>query len=343
MSEILRFGIVGLGRAGWDIHVQQVRIRPDARVVAVAEPVPERRQQAADELGCRTYDSLGALLDDRQVDVVVIASPSHLHASETIRAVRAGKHVICEKPMATRLADADEMIAAAEQAGRLLFVHHQHRFSREYTHLQHMIASGRLGRIFHIRTTATSFARRNDWQCLSKYGGGQLSNVASHLIDMILPLMGGTITSVWGDLQQIASAGDVEDHVKVLMRSDNGCTADIEVSWAEAVATPLPRWILCGTNGTLTSDGSKSTIKWFDPKAAPPLHVIDGPAEGRKYGTADVLPWQEKVTSPEGPHVGSFYDNVMAVLRGEGTMRVTPQSVRQVIRVIEMVRQSAGR
>jgi hypothetical protein len=112
----------------------------------------------------------------------------------------------------------------------------------------------------------------------------------------------------------------------------------MEISSAESLPQPLPKWILCGTHGTLTSDGKNSTIKWFDPAQVQPLEVIDGPASNRRYGNEDKLPWQEKQVPAEGPNVGNFYDNVFGVLRRGEPMRVTPESVREVMRVIGLIR-----
>jgi predicted dehydrogenase len=146
--------------------------------------------------------------------------------------------------------------------------------------------------------------------------------------------MGGRVTQVMGDV----SSGDVEDHVKALLRSDNGCTADLEISTAQHVVPPPPKWTICGTNGTLVSDGVTSTIRWFDPSQVQPLPVVDGPAQNRKYGNADKLPWQEKTIPAEGSDKAVFYDNVYGVIRRNEPMRVTPESVREVIRVIAMIR-----
>ena len=337
-AEPIRYGIVGLGRAGWDIHVRQLRERSDARIVAVVDPVAERCAEASGELGCKTHKSLAKLLKQGDVEVVVVATPSVLHAADSIKAMRAGKHVVVEKPMAMNLAEADRMIKVSQETGRKLFVHQNYRFHPEFLHLQEVVRSGIIGRVFHIRNYISSFVRRNDWQTLARNGGGVLNNTCPHFIDQLLQLMGGTITQVMGDLQQIASAGDVEDHVKALMRSDNGCTADLEISTAENIAQPLPKWILCGTHGTLTSDGKTSTIRWFDPAQVQPLPVIDGPAPNRKYGNQDKLPWQEKTVDAVGPSAGTFYDNVAAVIRRGEPMVITPQSVREVIKVIAMIR-----
>lgn len=338
MSEPVRYGVVGLGRAGWGIHVHELRPRADAKIVAVADPVAERREQAAAEFGCRTYPNLAKLLKQDDVEVVVIATPSVTHASDTKKAFAAGKHVIVEKPMAMSLAEADGMIAAAQGAGKKLFVHQNYRFRPEFVHLKEVVDSGILGRIFHIRSTLLSFVRRNDWQTLAKNGGGVLNNTGPHFVDQILQLTGGRVTQVMGDLQQVASSGDVEDHVKAFLRCDNGCTADMEISTAQNVTPAPPKWTLCGTNGTLISDGNESTIRWFDRAQVQPLPVVDGPAHDRKYGNADKLPWQEKTVPAEGLDKTAFYDDVFGVIRRAEPMRITPESVREVIRVIAMIR-----
>src|SRR4051794_39457655 len=130
----IRYAVVGLGRAGWNIHVHQLRGRADATIVAVVDPVEDRRDDAAKEFGCRTYTSLGRLLKDADdVEVVIVATPSVDHGRDTIKSLRAGKHVVVEKPMATSLSQADSMIAAAREAhgGRHLFVHQNYRFYQE--------------------------------------------------------------------------------------------------------------------------------------------------------------------------------------------------------------------
>lgn len=343
MSSVVRYAVIGLGRAGWGIHVHQLRGRADSKIVAVVDPVEARCKEAVAEFGCRACDSLADVLKLPEVDVVVIATLSAAHASETIASLKAGKHVVVEKPMALSLAEADKVMQTAEASGKRLFIHQNYRFYPEFTHLKETIDSRVLGRVFHIRNYVfNTFIRRNDWQTLAKNGGGLLNNAGSHFLDQILQLLPGNVTSVWSDLQQIASAGDVEDHVKAILRTDAGATADMEISTAENLAMPLPKWVICGTHGTLTNDGEKSVIRWFDPAQAPPLQVIDGAAPDRKYGTEDKLPWQEKtIAVAPRPH-GAFYDNVNGTLLRNEPFRVTPASVREVMRVLELIRKDTA-
>ncbi|MAE63301.1 MAG: hypothetical protein CMJ18_03440 [Phycisphaeraceae bacterium] len=334
----IRFGIVGLGRAGWDIHVNSLKDRAGARIVAVVDQLPARRAEAEQTLGCKAYSTLGAMLKRDDLDVVTVATPSARHAPDTKKALASGRHVIVEKPMALSVAQADGMIEAARKAGRHLFVHQNYRFNREFTHLEETIRSGRLGRLFHIRFSSCAFSRRFDWQTLSKHGGGVLNNTGPHYVDQILRLLGSPVAQAMGDLQQITSAGDVEDHVKALIRAENGTTADMEISNVVSLPQPVPRWILYGTHGTLTSDGRKAVIRWLDPSELPPLEAVDGPVMSRSYENIADLNWQVAEEDTVGPDIGSFYDNVCGVLRGDQEMLVTPESVREVIRTIAMIR-----
>ena len=262
-----------------------------------------------------------------------------MHGPDTKQALKAGKHVVVEKPMAVSLAEADSMIAAAKAAKRFLFVHQNYRFFREFTLLKDIVDSGILGPLFHVRYYSNGFGRRNDWQTLVKNGGGVLNNTCPHVIDQFLQLVQSPIVQCMGDLRRIASSGDVEDHVKGLLRTKSGCTIDMEVTSAENIAATLPQWIICGAYGTLTKLGKDVTVRYFDPKQVAPLPVVDGPAAARRYGNEDKLPWQEKVTpSDQGPDHGNFYDSVFRSVRQKAKPFITPESVREVIRTIALIR-----
>jgi len=338
-SNPVRYAVVGLGRAGWNIHVHQLRPKADAKIVAVVDPVEERRNQAVTEFGCKAYTSLDEMLKQADVEVVVVATPSVCHGPDSKKAFAAGKHVVVEKPMAMSITEADEMIQAANAAGKKLFVHQNYRFFPNFNHMKATVESGIIGKVFHVRNYSSGFSRRNDWQTLNKNGGGVLNNTCPHNIDQALQILNSPVLQVMGDLRQMASAGDVEDHVKAFMRCESGATFDLEVSSVENIAMKLPTWVVCGTNGTYTSDGKEATVRWFDPKQVSPLTVNEGPATDRKYGNDDKLPWQEKTEPAVGPNVGDFYDSVYGTVRDGKPLYITPESVREVIRVIAMIRQ----
>ena len=335
----IRYGVAGLGRSGWNIHIANIRPRCDAELVAVVDPLQERRQEAEAEFGCETYEELSHMLDQEDIDVIVVATPSVFHAADTISALQANKHVICEKPMALDVDEADKMIAQAKESKKHLFIHQNRRFERQFTHLKEVVESGQIGQLYHIRNYSNSFVRRDDWQTLSKNGGGVLNNTCPHNLDAILQLLGAPVTNVMGDLQQISSAGDVEDHVKAFLRASNGCTADMEITSAQNIATDIPTWILCGNQGTLTSDSRRSIVRWFEPEEAGEIEVVEGAARNRAYAwQTKPINWKEETVEAKGPNIGNFYDNVTEVLLDNHEMVVTPESVREVIRVIAEIR-----
>lgn len=334
----VRYAVAGLGRAGWDIHINQLRNREDARIVAVVDADETRCAQARNELGCRTCHDLASLLQEDDIDVVILATPSVLHAPQAIQVLSSGRHVVVEKPMAMNVAEADEMIATAHGSNRKLFVHQNYRFSSLALHLRQVVDSGILGNLYHVRVHISYFIRRNDWQTLVKNGGGTLNNTVPHSLDVVLQLVKSPVVQVMGDLRRITSAGDAEDHVKALIRTECGTTIDIEISNAQENPHNPFEWMLCGANGTLICTETESRMRWFDPGSLPALAAVDAAAPNRSYGNSEAIKWQEKhVLLSEVPEA-QFYDNVADVLQRGKPMSVTPESVREVIRVIAQIR-----
>jgi hypothetical protein len=113
----------------------------------------------------------------------------------------------------------------------------------------------------------------------------------------------------------------------------------MEITSAQNIAADMPSWILCGSHGTLTSDGRKSVIRWFESGEDGEVDVVEGAARDRAYAwQAKPLNWQEETVEAKSPNIGNFYDNVTKVLRHNHEMVVTPESVREVIRVIAEIR-----
>ncbi len=337
MNGPVKIAIVGLGRAGWGIHALQLRGRPDFRVVAVASSDAARRNEAMADFHCEAYVDLKSLLKKSAAEVVVIATPSSMHESDALQVLNSGRHCILEKPMAMSHAGAKQILATTTRKRRKLFMHHSCRFSPEYCHLREILDSGVLGHVFEIRACWTSFARRNDWQTLRKNGGGILNNNGPHILDQTLAFLDAPVVSLLGDLQHLKDPGDGEDHAHVFIKAENGRVADITLS--SVCALPLPKWMFLGSCGTLSTDGTTTTLRYFDPKKVSPLKVVDGPAPGRAFGNDDKLPWVEK-NFPTQPTVKypSFYDNVADVLLRNKPMFATPPQAVEVVRISEWVR-----
>jgi predicted dehydrogenase len=333
-NKAVKVGVIGLGRAGWNIHVERMRGDERFQITAVSDLQQARLQEAHDEFGCELFTDYKQLLKNADCELVVVASQSVDHGPQSVAALKSGRHVIVEKPMAMSTGEADKMIRAANAADKKLFVHQNYRYNPDVRHIQEVIKSGILGRVFEIRIRALSFARRNDWQTLQKYGGGNLNNTCPHYIDAALLLLDSPVKRHFTDLQLTTDVGDADDHAKILLKGENGRVIDLEVS--TSCAFKEPKWTLLGTAGTLRSDGATSELKYFDPKKAARLKVNEAPPEGRKYGSGDVLPWQEETRPSVAEVTTDFYDNVFAVLRNRKKMDITPEQVREVIRIIEI-------
>ena len=329
--------IVGLGRIGWDFHVKQAVANPSFRVTAAVDPLAERRREAERLCGCRTFETLEEALDADLAELAVICTRSCDHAAHSIRALRAGCHVLVEKPAAAGAREFDRMNSIAVKAGRILTVHQSSRADKDPRFVRETIDSGVLGEVFWIRYSVLSFFRRNDWQQLRKYGGGYLNNNGVHAVDSLLRLADSPIHDVWGDLKHTVTAGDADDWLKIVLRTQRGRVLEIEQTYA--CAFPGPTWLVCGTAGSMTLSGAKATLKFYDPRRARPIRIVDAAPEGRKYGNTDVLPWEERVldVEPKKPYP-DFYESLAKSIRRGTRLLVTPESVRATMAVLDAVR-----
>lgn len=338
-STPIRAAVVGLGRAGWNIHVRTMQEREDFDVVAVADPAPDRQQQAVEETGAQPFDDLDSLLKSCDAELIVVATASVDHASHSIAALEAGRHVLTEKPMATALEDADCMLTAAENAGKILTVHQSRRWGGDFLFIRQMLKDERLGRVFFIRLGSYGYRRRNDWQTLRKYGGGLLNNNGVHVVDQCVILMESPIVDVFGDLQQILQPGDTEDHLKVVMRGENGRVIDLELT--SACAASLPSWTLMGTRGTLTVTSEGTAVLQYVKEDLTPLEAIDRPlAAERKYGVegGDEIEFERVELEAKASSGSSFYDQLYEAIRNGAPPPVDPVTACETIRVMSEAR-----
>ncbi len=339
-GSIVTVGIAGLGRAGWGIHADTIAPLADKyQVVAVCDPLVERQREAEERFGCRAYDTYEELLADDQVELIVVAVPSHLHAEYSIAALEAGRHVLVEKPMAGCLADVDRMIQAAEKADRILTVNQNYRNMPGFLKVREVVESGVLGRIVLIRIAWHGFSRRWDWQTLKEMDGGQLNNAGTHAIDRALLLLDDPEPEVFCQMETTpVYSGDAESHVKVILRPKSGPMVDIELT--SACAYGQDEWLVMGTQGGLT--GSSTQIRWryVDPQDLPPRPVTKEPTPDRSYNREE-LPWREVSCDLSAARTFAYekvYSDLYATLREGAPLAITPESVRRQIVILDECR-----
>lgn len=213
---------------------------------------PDKRRGQADMQNVRAYASLGEMLADDALDAVAVTLPTPSHADVTIRALQAGKHVICEKPMALRLRDCDRMIGAAEQTGRTLMIAQCVRFWPQYEKIKQLVDDGAIGpvRFATLRRLATAPSYSNDnWMLDHTRSGGALFDLHVHDIDFAQHLLG--IPQFISARGSSGPSGGI-DHVVATYTYADGRYATLEGGWTFQTPWPFEMQItVCGRAGTL--------------------------------------------------------------------------------------------
>jgi predicted dehydrogenase len=325
------------------MHCKELDPRSEKfQIAAACDPDESRLEKMRERYpGIRTCTTLDELLKDDALDLIDIATPSTLHAEQAIAALRAGKTVFCEKPIATTLADARRMVSVSEETGVPLYFRHNRRFESGFQHIREIIESGVLGDVFEIRLHRHNYQRRNDWQTLKSEGGGQLNNWGPHIIDHSLRFLGGEVKSIWSNLDLIAAVGDAEDHLKIVFTGKSGLIVDMEISGG--VSLKQPTFLVFGSRGSLSCDDRTITMRYLDPEQTPARIEADpgSPPIGGSFGNKEELQWVEETVavspklavSPE-----SIWDYLYDTLRNDAPFPITTAEALQVMEVIDEVK-----
>ncbi len=265
----IRVGFIG---AGWSERVQIPMFRLGGLTVqAITSGNPDNAQRAAKNLDIpEVYTTWQELVASPKVDVVSIVAPPHLHRAIAVAALQAGKHVICEKPTALNVAEAEAMLAAAQAApNQLAIIDHELRFHPRRVHLRRLVKEGYVGSVLLTNISVLSGSRLNpethwSWWSDAERGGGMLGAVGSHMLDQCRWLV-GRIDAVAAQLQTghfyrtDAITGrqhqvTADDHASLLLRFANGAQGTITVSalYPGEAATEIT---IIGTQGALRLDG----------------------------------------------------------------------------------------
>ncbi|MDQ6857903.1 MAG: Gfo/Idh/MocA family oxidoreductase [Chloroflexota bacterium] len=226
----LRIGVIGTGFAG-STHARAASGIPGAQLVTIAAETVAEAQPLATELGVRVAPDVAALCASDDVDLVVVASPTHLHAEHAIAAARAGKHVFCEKPIARTLDDARAMVRACDDAGMRLAIGHVVRFFPEYRRAKELLDAGALGRaaIATLTRGTLSVGAARAWYLDPAKSGGVVLDLMLHDLD-VMRWWFGEPARVYG---KRLTGGGALDYALATLRYDDRPIVQLEASWAE--------------------------------------------------------------------------------------------------------------
>lgn len=337
--DAVKVGLIGIGRAGWGMHLKEMELFPGKfALVAAADVLEERRDKIRERFpACRTYADAAALMADPEVELVVVACRSPEHAAYAVAALEQGKQVFLEKPVVTTEEGLRTLAAATRRCPERIYFRQNRRFEPAFNHIREIMASGVLGEVYEIKLCRHGYQRRKDWQTLTDCGGGQLNNWGPHLIDQGLQLLESPLADLWGDLKKTVALGDAEDHLKIIMRGENGRLIDIEISGG--VAIPSPVYAVYGTRGALISpDEQDFVLKYLEPDQtfAPESADAGTPDIFGRYGNAENLRWRRKTIMVEPANqanVTDIYGHVYAAMREGKPFPVRPEEALQVAEV----------
>lgn len=330
----MRVAVIGYGGQGaW--HCGQI-LKSDVAVLAGTYDIRENRNQAAREQGIHVYNSVEELYADRDVDVVVVATPNDVHEDLVVNALKSGKHVVCEKPVALEVESFDRMVEAAKAAERILTVHQNRRWDVDFLALKQVISTGEIGEPIRIESRIHgSRGIPSDWRCTKPAGGGMILDWGVHLIDQMLQLITEKIVSVNCVTTHITN-NEVDDGFRLELGFESGKSAHVEVGTYNFL--PLPRFYMQCQNGTLYLEDWRKKAQvaklkaWIEKDVTPVQNAagITKTMAPRDELTLDMYEIERPVSD-----VHQFYRNLAAAIDGREEQLIKNEEVRRVLCVME--------
>lgn len=334
MTNMKKFGIIGCGRiaARHAMHIANI-----GKLVAVCDVVKEKADIIANQYGARSYQDIDSMLkNEESIDVIAVCSPNGLHAEHTIACLRAGFHVLCEKPMALSVQDCDDMIKEAEKADRHLFIVKQNRFNPPVAAVKQLIDQGRLGKVYSVQLNCfwnrNNEYYQNSWKGTIKLDGGTLFTQFSHFIDLLYWLVGDVkeVNSYVGNFNHKGII-EFEDTGAVILKFNNGSIGTINYTVNSFDQN---------MEGSLTIFAEKGTVKI----GGQYLNELEY-QKIDNYEIANLPPGNPP--NNYGKYIGSMsnhdkvYENVIEVLSGNGIIATNGFEGLKTVELIDKIYSSA--
>lgn len=326
---MIKVGIVGYGFAGRGLHRYLVDRTPGLQLAGVVSS-----QTIAD---VKTFANLDQLLAEKDIGLVIIATPHLLHAEQAINVMNAGKHCVVDKVMCMNVAEVDAMIASAKSNKVLLSVFQNRRWDWDFLTVQKALQHGWIGEPFRFESRVSRYRPPQRWRAQKELMGGILFDWGPHLIDQALQLIPSPVNTVYCHISNLHWGMDIGTHCQLVLTFANDVVYEIEISYL--CHTKRPRWTVLGTLGAMTKyglDPQEAAILSGDLAAAhedPANHLQ---IEYEDHGVSR----QMTIESVQGSWQG-YYQNIVNVLNGQDELIVKPEQVKTQIQIIESAMQSA--
>lgn len=262
-SKTIKCGLVGYGPAFGmgKHHADHINSTPGMNAVGVCDVSEERLRAAEEELpGVATYTKLERMLAEGDLDLAVIITPHSTHAELAVACMKAGKHVVVEKPMCVRVREARAMLQAAEANSVMLSVFHNRRWDGDYMTIRQAVGQGLIGEIFEVDCYMGHWRQPGDtWRSDKQISGGAFFDWGAHLLDWVLQLVDRPIVDVTGFFhKRVWMQTSNEDQVRAIMRFDGNVQAEVTISSIARVSKP--RWRILGDRGAIEAWSGADTI-----------------------------------------------------------------------------------
>ena len=266
----VRVAVIGLGRSFFSSHYPVFKAHPALfKIVAVCDLLKERRDIVAKDFpDCKMFRQFGDMLDEREIDLVDIATCSTDHVQHALASLERGFWTLLESPMALTLDDANVLRGAAAKAKNRLLVLQRGLFAPDYLLAKSMMNDSRLGEIHQVRIRREDYIRRDDWQTVKRLGGGAAYYEMTDLILQALKMLPSPPIQMWSELKRIASLGDAEDYAHVNLKTRTQISADVEFNGGVLETSRAPSFAIRAERGTFTvAQGATSgVLKIIDPE-----------------------------------------------------------------------------
>lgn len=339
----MNWALIGYGGMGrW--HVRTLQSMPELFTICGIYDIDEEKRMQAEKDGLHAYPTLDALLNDKNVELVTIATPNDCHRPLAIAAMERGKHVISEKPVTLSSLDLQAMIDASREYGRIFSVHQNRRWDEDFLVMKKIYEENTLGRVFNIESRVHgSRGVPGDWRNRKLPGGGMILDWGVHLLDQILQMVQEDVISVY-NINSHVTNDEVDDGFKALITFASGLTVHVEVGTSNFIN--LPRWYMQGENGTAiihdwALNGEIVMVSDWENRDAVPVVTAAGLTKTMAPRTDDTI--QRYPLPRVESDVKDYYRNIEKAIRGEEKQLVTRPQMMRVMKLMEAMMLSAER
>jgi scyllo-inositol 2-dehydrogenase (NADP+) len=339
VTNPINVGLVGFGMAGQVFHAPLIHANPHMRLTHIVQRHPSPSEGKYPQT--KIVRDIGTLLADASVDLVVIATPNISHFEMAAQSLRAGKHVVVDKPFTITSTDADQLIALSRKVNRVLSVFQNRRWDGDFLTVRQILAQKALGRVAEYESRFDRFRpalKPGAWREQALPGSGVLFDLGSHLIDQAL-LLFGRPDGIYADLRRQRDGAVALDNFEIHLDYSE---LKVTLKAGSLVCDPSPRFVLYGTEGSYVKFGLDPQEEALKQGASPTQPNWGTEPEGA-WGTrtrCNGATVREKYPSLSGCYL-EFYTNVVRAIAGEEELAVKPEQAREVIRLIELSQQSA--